>query len=245
MSKIIVITGAAVGLGRALARRFVSEGEQVVLLGRTFAKVLATAEELGERATAIECDVSKPDSVRHAFSELAKKHPKIDVLINNAAVYEPFLVADASDDQITQILMTNLGGAIHCARSAIPLLQRGGHIINVSSESIDIPFPHLVVYQSSKAGLERFSSGLSRELEPQGIRVSTVRAGMMYEQGKVFKADPEALKRFHLAAVEAGLDPRKRPISQFTSATQMFRALLDLPEDLSAVSLTLQARARG
>jgi meso-butanediol dehydrogenase / (S,S)-butanediol dehydrogenase / diacetyl reductase len=243
LSKIIVITGAGVGLGRALARRFAKEGDRVVLLGRTFEKVQAAAREIGERALAIHCDVTSAESVKKAFAEIAQHHPHIDVLINNAAVYEPFLIAEASDDQIMRPLLTNLVGPVLCARAAIPMMQRGSHIINVSSESVEqLQLPHMVMYQSSKAGLERFSSGLQRELEPAGIRVTTVRAGAMYEQGKTFNADPGALVRFHKAAAEAGIHLRERPITHFDSATQVFRTLIDLPEDLHAVGVTLVAR---
>ena len=74
-NKIIVITGAGVGLGRALARRFVADGEQVVLLGRTEAKVRKVATDLGERAMAVRCDVADPESVRAAFAAIAARHP--------------------------------------------------------------------------------------------------------------------------------------------------------------------------
>lgn len=245
MSKIIVITGAGVGLGRALARRFAADGDTVVLLGRTFSKVAAAAKEIGERATAFECDVASPASVKHAFAEIAKKHSRIDVLINNAAIFEPFLIAEATDAQIMNTIATNLGGPMLCARAAIPLLGRGGHIINVSSESIDMPFPHLIVYQSSKAGLERFSLHLHRELESSGMRVTIVRAGQMMEEGKVWNVDPAAQMRFGKAALEAGLNLRERPISQFTSVTDVFRAIIDLPPDLHAVSIALHARRPG
>lgn len=245
MSKVIVITGAGVGLGRALARRFASEGDQVVLLGRTFSKVKAAADEIGERAMAVACDVSSPASVKAAFAEIAQRHPRIDVLVNNAALFAPFTVEEATDEQIMLTLATNLGGPILCARSAIPLMGRGSHIINVSSESVDLPFPHLILYQSSKAGLERFSSGLQKELEPSGIRVTAVRAGQMMEEGKVWDVPPEARMRFGKAAMEAGINLRDRPISQFTSVTQVFRALIDLPEDLHAAHITLYARKSG
>lgn len=245
MSRTIVITGAGVGLGRALARRFAADGETVVLLGRTFSKVQAAAQEIGERAMPIACNVASPASVKAAFAQISERYPHIDVLINNAAIFEPFLVAEASDDQIMNTIATNLGGAILCARSAIPLMSRGSHIINVSSESIDLPFPHLILYQSSKAGLERFTLGLNRELEPQGIRVTNVRAGQMMEEGKVWNVDPAAQMRFGIAALEAGLNLRERPISQFTSVTNVFRALIDLPEDVHAVNISLHARKPG
>jgi meso-butanediol dehydrogenase / (S,S)-butanediol dehydrogenase / diacetyl reductase len=242
MAKTIVITGAGVGLGRALARRFAADGEQVVLLGRTLAKVEAAAAEIGERAMAIGCDVRSSSSVAAAFAAIATRHPKIDVLINNAAVFEPFLIAEARDEQITQIITTNLTGAALCARAAIPLLGSGGHIINVSSESVELPFPHFSIYQSSKAGLERFSEALERELEPAGIRVTLVRAGQMMEPGKTWDIDPKAAARFAHAAMAVGLNLRERPISQFSSVTHIFRALIDLPADLHAATVILRAR---
>ena len=245
MSKVMVITGAGIGLGRALARRFAGDGEQVVLLGRTHSKVQAAATEIGERALAIECDVASPESVKAAFAKLAARHARIDVLINNAAVFEPFLVAEASDAQVMNTIGINLTGAILCARAAIPLMGAGAHIINVSSESVKLPFPHLLLYQASKAGLERFSEGLHAELEPQGIRVTTVRAGQMYEQGKIWNVDPQAQMRFAKAALAVGINLRERPISQFASVTQVFRALIDLPADLHAAHISLSARKPG
>jgi meso-butanediol dehydrogenase / (S,S)-butanediol dehydrogenase / diacetyl reductase len=245
LAKVIVITGAGVGLGRALARRFAADGDNVVLLGRTLAKVQSAAAEIGARATAVHCDVASPGSVKAAFAEIAKRHPRIDVLINNAAIFEPFLVTEATDEQILGTLATNLGGPILCARSAIPMMGPGGHIINVSSESIELPFPHLSLYQTSKAGLERFGLVLQRELEPSGIRVTNVRAGQMMEEGKVWNVDPARQMRFAKAAMEAGLNLRERPIAQFTSVTNVFRALIDLPADVHAGTIMLSARKPG
>ena len=245
MAKIIAITGAGAGLGRALARRFAADGETVVLLGRNAAKVQSVAKQIGDRAWAVGCDVCSPESVRGAFAQIAERHPRIDVLVNNAAVYEPFLVAEATDDQILKSITTNLAGPILCARAAIPLLGKGGHIINVSSESVGMHFPYLVLYQSSKAGLERFSQGLHHELEPNGIRVSMVRAGQMMDADKTWDVDPAMAMRFAQACMQAGLNLRERPISQYVSVTNIFRALIDLPPDLHAASIALHARTPG
>ena len=173
--------------------------------------------------------------------EVQKSNQEL-TLVNNAAVFEPFLVAEASDDQILKTVTTNLAGAMLCARAAIPLMGRGSQILNVSSESVGMRFPHLVVYQSSKAGLERFSEGLHHELEPAGIRVTSVRAGQMFEPGKTWDVDPEARMRFGKAAMDAGINLRERPLSQFASVTDAFRALIDLPPDLHAIHLSLAAR---
>ncbi|MDP9141782.1 MAG: SDR family oxidoreductase [Pseudomonadota bacterium] len=242
MSKVIVITGAGVGLGRALARRFVADGDSVVVLGRTASKVEAVAAELGERALGLACDVASPTSVKAAFAAIAKRHARIDVLINNAAVYEPFLIAEASDEQILSAITTNLAGPMFCARAAIPLMQRGGHIINISSESVGMVFPYLVAYQSSKAGLERFSEGLYHELEPSGIRVTNVRVGQMMEEGKTWDVAPEMRMRFGQAAMAAGINLRERPLSQFTTVTDVFRSLIDQPAGVHIASVNLHAR---
>lgn len=243
MSKVIVITGAGRGLGRALARRFAADGEAVVLLGRTASDLAGLAAEIGDRALPVACDIASPDQVRKAFAAIGERHPAIDVLINNAAVYQPFLLAEATDDQIVKSIAVNLTGAILCARSAIPMMGRGGTIINVTSESVDMPFPHLTVYQAAKAGLEKFSLMLQQELDPSGIRVSFVRAGAMMDAEKKWDVDPSAAMRFAQAALERGLNFAQRPLSQLASVTQVFRSLIDLPADLQATGITLHPRA--
>jgi meso-butanediol dehydrogenase / (S,S)-butanediol dehydrogenase / diacetyl reductase len=242
VSKVVVITGAGAGLGRALARRLAADGEQLVLLGRRLEKVEAVAREIGERALALECDVSSPESVRAAFAALEKRHERVDVLVNNAVYYQPFLIAEAPDDKVLKTIGTNFAGAVLCARAAIPRMVRGSQIINVSSESVAYKFPHLVLYQASKAALERFSEGLSHELEPSGIKVTTVRAGSMFEEGKVWEVEPTARMRFVQAAMEAGIKLRERPMSHYTSIADVFRTLIDLPQDVQVGTVTLHAR---
>jgi NAD(P)-dependent dehydrogenase (short-subunit alcohol dehydrogenase family) len=245
MSRKIVITGAGTGLGRALARRFVADGETVALMGRRRAKLDAVAAELGERACVIECDVGQPDSVRAAFAEVRERFDRLDVLINNAAVFKPFLIAEATDAQILGSLATNLAGPILCAREAIPLMRRGAHIINVSSETVaHAYYPFLTLYQCTKAGLEQFSKNLGHELKEQGVRVTTVRAGPMRDDEMGWDdADMAQVARFHQAAKEAGLDFSKSPTSHFRSVTNAFRAVIDLPEDVIAPLVVLGARA--
>ena len=243
MARTIAITGAGAGLGRALARKFSGDGETVIMLGRTLPKLTVLADALGETAMAVECNVASADSVRAAFAQIAEKHPKIDVLINNAAVYQPFMIAEASDDQILSPILTNLAGPILCARAAIPMMGRGGHIINVSSESVGIDhYPMLALYQSSKAGLERFSQSLARELAPDGIRVTTFRAGQMMDESSTSPFAPEVQMRFGKACQEVGIDLRARPITHFNSVTQIFRMLIDAPADLQLGTVIAEAR---
>ena len=245
MGKVIAITGAGDGLGRALARRFARDGETVILLGRTKSKVQAVADEIGAPHFAIECDVSQPDSVRAAFAEIARRHPKIDVLINNAAVYEPFTLAEVSDAQIASQININLAGPILCAREALPLLRGGGHIVNVTSESAHIKMPMLWLYAGTKQALELISEMWADELKPEGVRVTVVRAGQMYDETKTAsKWDPEVAMRFHQANIDVGINLRTRGVSHYDHVTDAFRALIDMPADLNMGLVTLTAWPR-
>lgn len=239
MSRVIAITGAGSGLGRALARRFAELGETVVLLDRNVGKAEKVAAETAGHAFA--CDVSSPASVREAFSAIAARFPKIDVLINNAGVFEPFPISDATDDQILETTAINLCGPMLCVRAALPQMGAGGHIINVTSESVELPFPFMLVYQSSKAGLERFSKGLERELASDGIRVTCIRAGQMMDSDSVpLDIAPGLMGRFRDAAVANGLSGRA--ISQYASVTEAFVAVVTMPADLHVGLVTLEGR---
>jgi NAD(P)-dependent dehydrogenase (short-subunit alcohol dehydrogenase family) len=239
----VAITGAGSGLGRALARRFAAEGDTVFLLGRTAARLEAVASALGPNAQAIACDIGSTESVRAAFAAIAARHSGLDVLINNAAVYQPFFVKDATDEQIGAALMTNFAGPVHCARAAIPLMDRGGHIINISSETVGMSHAMFALYQSSKAGLERFSEALRQELDPDGLRVTLVRAGQMAgEDSKAPTDDLHVLRRFAEENQKRGLDFGKRPISSFESVADFIQALTRLPADLNVPQLVLEAR---
>jgi NAD(P)-dependent dehydrogenase (short-subunit alcohol dehydrogenase family) len=242
LARTIVITGGGGGLGRALARRFAAEGEIVILLGRTAAKVEAVAAEL-DGAEAFACDVSSPESVRAAFKAIGERYPRIDVLINNAAIFQPFLIKDATDDQIMQTVTINLAGPMLCVREALPLMGPGGHIINVGSESVVVNFSHLIAYQATKAGLEKFTEVLEREVAGQHIRVTMVRAGqMMDEDSTALAIAPEVAMAFVQASAANGVNIRERPISNYNSVTDAFVAVVNTPPDIHMGLVTLSAR---
>ena len=242
MEKCIVVTGAANGLGRALARRLAKDGNTLVLLGRTRSSLHALATELGSGAESIVCDVASSVSVRTAFGILAERHPKVDVLINNAAIYKPFFVKDATDNDISEALLTNFAGPIYCSRAVIPLMQKGGHIINISSETVTLSHAMFSLYQSSKAGLERFTTALHAELEPDGIRVTLARAGQMMDADSKPPVVGELARRFAEENLKRGLNLRARPISSFSSVADVLCGLVHLPVDVNIPLISLEAR---
>lgn len=242
MGRIIVVTGGGTGLGRAIARRLAEGGDVPILLGRRLEKVEAVANEIGGGASALACDVSGPDSVDAAFAEIARRYPRIDGLINNAAVYRPFKVKDATNDQIRDPLMTNIAGAVHCARAAIPLLGKGGFIVNIGSETVASRVAMFSLYQSSKAGLERFTRALKEELEPEGIRVTLLRACKMYDSDFEWDVDPEAMRLFAEENAKRGINQRQAPIASFESAAAQVWWVVNLPADVAVSEVFLEAR---
>ncbi|MET0628144.1 MAG: SDR family oxidoreductase [Acidimicrobiia bacterium] len=181
--KVVVVSGATSGSGRAIARRFVAEGADVVMLARGKERLLAEAAALGPSAVPIVTDVGAIDSVRAAFDEIADRFGKLDVLINNAAVYRPCYVEQLSDLDIMQQVHTNFVGPVLTCRAAIPLLRAagGGDIVNTSSESTLDPFPMLSIYVATKAALEAFSRTLMTEVQDDDIRVTVLVQGTAHE----------------------------------------------------------------
>jgi meso-butanediol dehydrogenase / (S,S)-butanediol dehydrogenase / diacetyl reductase len=241
--KTVVITGAGSGLGRAIAMRLAANGETVVLLGRTLAKVQAVADTIGARAHAIACDVSDPGSVRLTFAAIAERHGRIDVLINNAAIFVPFALEEGSEEMICAQLNTNLLGPILCARAAVPLLRAagGGLVISISSESVERSFAWLSVYEASKAGLERFMTALRRELKADNIRVSTLRLGSLIDPERQL-GDPEFLGRFMRANALAGVDLMQSRSSRLNTVADVICSMIDLPADTGFDLVTLSGR---
>ncbi len=177
--KVTVVTGASSGSGRGIAKRFLDEGASVVMLARNEARLAETAASLGAGAVPIATDVGNPESVRAAFEEVERRFGKLDILINNAAVYRPCAVEHLSDTDILGQVATNFLGPVYTCRAAIPLLRvaGGGDIINTSSESTLNPFPMLSIYVATKAALEMFGKVLAQEVLDDDIRVTTVVQG--------------------------------------------------------------------
>lgn len=179
--KIVVITGAARGLGKVLAQSFHDLGARVVLVGRNAATTEEAAREVGPNARAYAADVAEWEQVESAFAAIGKDLGSIDVLVNNAALTNPAVFEKSQLSYLEAMVKTNLLGSIYCCRAALPLLRAagGGDIVNLSSQSVSSPAPTLAAYMASKAGVEAFSHGLRMEVRPDNIRVGILRVGTM------------------------------------------------------------------
>jgi len=123
--------------------------------------------------------------VRRTFARIADQYGKLDILVNNAAVYRACPVEELTDDDIAANVATNFVGPVHTCRAAIPLLRAAGaaDIVNTSTELTMLPFPMMTMYVATKAALEKFSSMLMDELPDDDIRVTTVVQGTAHGDG--------------------------------------------------------------
>lgn len=244
--KSIVLTGAGQGLGRAAAVAFSDHGARVAVLGRTRSKLEDTAKKMPGESLVLSVSLDDPDDVRKAFAAIGESWGGIDVLINNAAVYEIFKIEAATDKQIQDNINTNLAAPTYCIREAIPLLRAngGGHIVNVSTESVHHPIPYLTLYAGSKGGLEILTLGLKDELRPDNIRVTLLRLGGMNDPDKApgSQFDPKIAREFHEAFVASGRDKMVGTLMELSTVTGAMVNLLALPADSSIDVMELRSK---
>jgi NAD(P)-dependent dehydrogenase (short-subunit alcohol dehydrogenase family) len=182
-----LVTGAASGLGAALARNFFGAGARVVLADLRIEQAREVARHIdpeGQRTHAIACDVSQADSAEAAVRQAVEHFGGLDVLVNNAGTDVTIDLAQLSVADWDRVLGTNLRGPFLMSKAALSALRhgdegRGGHIVNIASTASRRAWPNASAYHASKWGVVGLSQALYAELRSQGIRVSTVIAGGM------------------------------------------------------------------
>ena len=183
--RVVVVTGAASGIGAAIARRFIAGGDKVALIDLAADKLDLFAAELGPQARAFVCDVTDEATVAATFDSIARTMGPIDTLINNAAIADTFKPASTQDfADLDRVMNVNLTGPFLCVRAALPHMRRGrGAIINLGSIVAWVPMAPRHAYGASKAGIEIFTRCLAAELGPQGLRTATLGPGYVRTPG--------------------------------------------------------------
>ncbi len=184
--QVVVITGASMGIGEALAREFLTQGARVVMSSRKLSLLEEARSRIGssDRTIAIACDVRDRSQIDFLVSQTRSKFGKIDAWVNNAGYGLLDSIASMSMDECRRIFDTNLFGAIECMQAVIPLMKEKGRgtIINISSLVGHLPVPHLGAYSATKHALNAISEAARLELEPSGIRVMSVCPGRIQTQ---------------------------------------------------------------
>ncbi|MGF1561014.1 MAG: SDR family NAD(P)-dependent oxidoreductase [Geminicoccaceae bacterium] len=180
--QVVIITGAAQGIGFACAEAFVAEGAQVVVADVDADKGAAAVERLrGDQGHAlfVPCDVGARADVDQLIAQTTAQFGRLDVLVNNAAILRAADALDLSEDDFDDVLRVNLKGAFLCAQAAAKVMvaQGKGAIINMSSVNGVLTIPNILPYNVAKGGLDQLTRGLALSLADKGVRVNGVGPG--------------------------------------------------------------------
>ena len=203
-NKIVVVTGAAKGLGRSIAERFFAEGaEMTIMLDMDKDLLFAAAKEIdpdGAGTWAKECDVSDPTCVEKVFAEIQEKFGRVDILVNNAGITRDALFHKMSNEQFDQVLKVSLYGTFYCSRQVVAgMRERGwGRIINMSSLA-NRGNVGQANYAAAKAGLIGLTKTMAMELGRNGITVNCLAPSLINTD--IIKTVPEELKAKMVSAV--------------------------------------------
>jgi 3-oxoacyl-[acyl-carrier protein] reductase len=191
--KVIIVTGASRGIGRAAACLLAERGGHVVLAGRDESALQEVSRSIESRkgvGLAVPTDVCLESSVKTLVNQAVSRFGRIDVLVNNAGVCVYGPVTRTTLDEWEQVMGTNVKGVFLCTREVIPVMiqQGAGHIVTVASQAGKFGFPNLAIYCASKFGVIGFSESLERELIPHNIKVTYLCPG--YVDTELLKAFP-------------------------------------------------------
>ena len=179
--KAAVVTGAARGIGAAIAKRLAADGATVVV---NYSKSSGPAEEVvaaikaaGGEAFAVKADMSQPKDIPALFAAADKHLGRLDILVNNAAIMKRGFVHEVTADDIDAHLQLNVRGYLLSAIEASKRLPAGGCIVNITSAISRMAYPGSVVYSMTKGAIDVMTRVLAAELGPKGIRVNALAPG--------------------------------------------------------------------
>ena len=224
--KIVVVTGASKGLGRAMALGFAEAGADVVVSSRKLEACEIVADEiraLGRRALAVRCHVGDWDACGALIDATVAEYGRIDVLVNNAGIAPvPPSLRDVTSELFDKTIAVNLKGPLRLTALAAEHMTAGGTIINISSKAALHGVPFTVVYAAAKAGLNALTKAAAAEFGPRGIRVNAIVCGT-----------------FHTDSFDAGTPPE---VQEQMAATISLRRIASA-EEIVGTALFLASEA--
>ena len=182
--QVILVTGGARGIGKAIAENFAKRGAHLVIADISLGSAEETAKEIsasGVRTLALGLDVSKSDDVTAAFDKIMKEFGRIDVVINNAGITRDGLVLRMKEEDWDAVISINLKGVFLCSKEAVKLMvkQRYGRIVNIASVVAFMGNPGQANYSASKAGIVGLTKTVAKEYASRGVTVNAVAPGFI------------------------------------------------------------------
>jgi len=219
--KTAVVTGAATGIGQAIALAFAQEGAAVVVdyVGdaSTAKETLSKIDAVGGKSLGIAADISNPEQVNALIQQTVAAFGKLDIFVNNAGIEKKFAFVDYPLEEWQKIVAVNLTGPFLCAQAAAKQMIAqggGGRIINISSIHEDLPMPTNAPYCASKGGLRMLMRTIAVELAPHQITVNNIGPGAIYTPiDKDVESDAE-LNRQILAEIPMGRWGKPEEVAQ-------------------------------
>jgi 3-oxoacyl-[acyl-carrier protein] reductase len=219
MSKVVIVTGGSKGIGAAVCRAFVNEGDTVVInYSRSQSDAEALLSELSGakgRAVIEKADISNASDAKRMVDNTMKNFNKIDVLVNNAGITRDGFLMLMNEEDWRDVMDVNLKGVFNCSKAVCEhmIAQRGGVIINMASLSGITGLAGQTNYAASKGGVIAFTKALAKELAPFGVRVNAVAPGVietemtggLSDDAKKYFLDTIPMKRFGSAAEVASV----------------------------------------
>ena len=187
-NKVAVVTGASKGIGASIAKYFAAEGAKVIVNYASSKegaeKVVKAITDNGGTAISVQADVSKEADIIRLFEETKNAFGSLDILVNNAGIYQYAPIELVSAESIHQQFNINVLGSLLAIREAVKFFSdKGGNIINISSEAGKMPLPTGSVYSATKAALDAITISLSKEFSGKNIRINSILPGVVETEG--------------------------------------------------------------
>ena len=218
--RVFLVTGASRGLGRRLVDGFLAEGHAVIGVARS--PLEAWQGEAHERFDRQVCDLTDESAVKRLFSDIRKRHGRLDVLVNNAGAFSADLLLTASSERFGALLSANLLSAQVVTREAVKLMRpKGtGRVVSISSIAVTVPLTGNTLYAATKVALESLMRGFAVEFKGSGITFNSLAISFLEGTGMV-EALPQAARSSYEARL---LVPRPLRIEEILHVVRFFAA---------------------
>jgi 2-dehydro-3-deoxy-L-rhamnonate dehydrogenase (NAD+) len=213
--RVAIVTGGAGGLGSAMVDRFAADGLHVVAADLEATSTVTPTE----RISAVDVDVTRPESAEAMAQVVLDRHGRLDVLVNNAGIAGPTATVDAYPiDAWHRVVEVNLFGVFHCTRACLPALQRASEarVVNIASVAGRDPNPEMSAYSASKAGVIAFTRSVAKEQLRTGVLVNCVIPGVV-DGGLTHHAATEQERALFVSRVPLGRMGRPDELAELVS----------------------------
>lgn len=230
--KVVIITGASSGIGRATAHAFAQAGAKVVLVARRHEALAKVETELtcyGATTLVIPADVTRNEDLEQVVGRTLHTFGRVDVLVNNAGISRGGPFVDLNPADLRQLTLLNVYGPLRLSQLVLPVMQRqgSGHIVNMSSMAGLLIAPGLAVYNATRSAIIAFSDSLRREVEGTGIYVSTILPGWT-KTAMTHNLDEAEMRATGLITPFVDFDPPEVPAQAIIEAVRYRRSQLTM-----------------